>query len=119
VSKKIKSTLLRGSELIAALQFSSLPVKFASDSFQSHHILSAGQALLMVKSGVYEGSFRGGRIRFIREIDTRIPAVAQFSYWDDRAVIKYWGSHSYRDKFPVCEGKNYWPAARTPVTAAP
>ena len=80
--------ILRGDDLIAALSITLTEVKWYRDG-QPDRSVSPQIALALVKSGIYIGKARTGRVFYIREVDPRPVPVRDDSYWDGRAVIRY------------------------------
>jgi hypothetical protein len=52
--------------------------------------VTAPQALMLVRSGNYVGGGSLNRIRYIREVDSRSPMVADPSFWEGRGIIRWW-----------------------------
>ena len=85
--------------LIGALRVTKADVKVIEDGVPTRKV-SPEQAVLIARSGNFEGSGSPKRVRCIRRIDNRRPMIFDHAFQDDRAVIKFWsdqrssGGHS-------------------------
>ena len=83
--------ILRGSELVSALQKTSTPIRLVSHLAESDFIqIPPDLALFLVNHGVFFGAVRRGRVHYIRnEAVDKMPEI-DMHYWDDRACLRFW-----------------------------
>lgn len=81
---------IKSEVLIGALRVTKSPVKVLEDGTPTRKV-TPQQAIILARSGNFEGSGSSLRVRCIRRIDKRRPMVFDHTFQDDRAVIKFWG----------------------------
>src|ERR1035441_9837663 len=77
---KTKFLLVRGPSLILALAAAKFPVKWISGQ-PPYPFLSPDRALVIARSGVYEGKVRHGRVYQMRESGQRSVNAPDFAFW--------------------------------------
>src|SRR5205085_5649426 len=94
-TSKSKFKIIRGQDLLTALESTSGLVKWiVGQGLEMHHITSS-MALAIARGGAYEAKSRSGRVYSMREIPDRRNFIVDEEYWRDRAVIR-WASPSQR-----------------------
>ena len=85
---KTKFSLVRGPSLILALAAAKFPIKWISGQ-PPYPMLPPDRALVIARSGVYEGKVRHGRVYHMRESGQRSVNAPDFAFWEDRACIRW------------------------------
>jgi len=88
-TSKSKFKIIRGQDLLTALESTSGLVKWiVGQGLEMHHITSS-MALAIARGGAYEAKSRSGRVYSMREIPDRRNFIVDEEYWRDRAVIRW------------------------------